>query len=497
MPTTGTQLVWLRNDLRWADNPALHKAYQSATAKKQQLRLIYCLTPEQWRLHNDADCKLAFRAQQISKMQTQAQAADICLDFIICKNFEQTPQAILGYCQQHKVETLFYNLEYPVDEKKRDQAVSALLQEHSIQSQTYCADLLVPLTLCNQQGQPYRTFSPWLKAWRQSLYKQLHSGQLDCLPNPLNTKNSKNNQNNTRPKPIFFTAKSRFNSDEKKLLDLFLDSGDEHFRSDLWPACETAAQTRLSEYCMSKVLDYEMARDLPSINGTSTLSPYLAAGILSPKQCLQQLLIQQPEILLENCQWLSELAWREFYRYLSWHWPHISYGHNFKSGVNTNQLKTPNSMHIAWQEGNTGIPIIDAAMQQLLKTGWMHNRLRMLTANYYCHILGGDWHHGEAFFMQHLIDGDYAANNGGWQWCAASGCDASPWPRIFNPYQQSKKFDPDAKFIKKMLPNLESIAAKEFYKEQDFSQSVACYSKPLVSYKTGRQNALDQLKGQI
>lgn len=496
MPSTNAQVVWLRNDLRWADNPAIHHAHQMAQSKKQTLRLIYCITPGQWRTHHDAECKLAFRAQQLTQIQKQAKDAGMVLDLLICHSFQQVPQMILDYCLQHQVEQIFYNLEYPVDEKKRDLATSTLLQQHNILSNTYYADLLVPLALYNQQGQAYRTFSPWLKAWRQKLYEHLHNGQLSCFPAPSNTlKEIVSTTEAQAPKPIYFVKHNEFSASEKTLLEVFLTPNNDHFRSDLWPACEIYAQKRLSQYCLSKVLDYETARDLPAINGTSTLSPYLAAGILSPKQCLQQLLIQQPDLLLENCQWLSELAWREFYRYLSWHWPHISYGHNFKAGVNTNKLKKPNAAHIAWQEGKTGIPIIDAAMQQLLKTGWMHNRLRMLTANYYCHILGGDWHHGEAFFMRHLIDGDYAANNGGWQWCAASGCDASPWPRIFNPYQQSKKFDPDAKFIKKMLPELSSIEAKAFYKEQDFSQAVESYPEPLVSYKTGRQSALAQLKG--
>jgi deoxyribodipyrimidine photo-lyase len=231
----------------------------------------------------------------------------------------------------------------------------------------------------------------------------------------------------------------------------------------LWPAGEKEAHKRLDNFINNHLADYATARDVPGIDGTSQLSPYLNIGAISPRMCLHKALSANISSKESVDAWISELVWRDFYQHIVYHFPHVCRGENFNHKYDKLVWDCDKKLQKAWMEGKTGFPLVDAAMRQLLETGWMHNRMRMLVAMFFTKLLYQDWRLGESFFMLHLIDGAFAANNGGWQWSASTGTDAAPYFRIFNPMIQSEKFDPQGAFIKRYCPELKSLSSKEIH----------------------------------
>ncbi len=263
--------------------------------------------------------------------------------------------------------------------------------------------------------------------------------------------------------------------------------------SQLFPAGEEAALQRLRRFCREDVQDYQQQRDFPAVAGTSCLSPYLALGILSPRQCVNRLRAECPEVL-ENADggafiWLNELIWREFYRHLLVAYPRLCQHHPFIGWTDAVIWNHSEQQLIAWQQGRTGYPIVDAAMRQLNETGWMHNRLRMISASFLVKDLLIDWRQGERYFMSQLLDGDLAANNGGWQWAASTGTDAAPYFRIFNPTTQGERFDQDGVFIRRWLPELAAVPDSDIHQPWRWAerqQQSLDYPPPLVEHKQAR-----------
>ncbi|EAC1534127.1 deoxyribodipyrimidine photo-lyase, partial [Escherichia coli] len=249
----------------------------------------------------------------------------------------------------------------------------------------------------------------------------------------------------------------------------------------------------LRQFCQNGAGEYEQQRDFPAVEGTSRLSASLATGGLSPRQCLHRLLAEQPQALDGGAGsvWLSELIWREFYRHLMTYYPSLCKHRPFIAWTDRVQWQS-NPAHLkAWQEGKTGYPIVDAAMRQLNSTGWMHNRLRMITASFLVKDLLIDWREGERYFMSQLIDGDLAANNGGWQWAASTGTDAAPYFRIFNPTTQGEKFDREGEFIRQWLPELRDVpAVHEPWKWAEKTGVTLDYPQPIVDHKEARLRTL-------
>jgi deoxyribodipyrimidine photo-lyase len=246
---------------------------------------------------------------------------------------------------------------------------------------------------------------------------------------------------------------------------------------------------------------YHTTRDLPALEGTSQLSPYLAAGVISPRQCLLTA-VSQNEGQISGAPgpttWISELTWRDFYTHVLVGFPRVSRHQPFKQKTAAIRWRTNQDEFDAWCQGQTGYPLVDAGMRQLNQTGWMHNRLRMVTAMFLTKHLLIDWRWGEKYFMQRLIDGDLAANNGGWQWSASTGTDAVPYFRIFNPFSQSQRFDPQGTFIKKYCPELTDVPAAALHDARRLGQAVRerglVYPPLLVDHKFARQRALAEFK---
>ncbi len=449
------KLVWFRKDLRVFDNPALSAACQTGPAIA-----LFISSPWQWQQHNLAPIQLDFMQRNLNHLGQQLAELGISLHHLQVEQFDQVPAALTSFCKAHQVDQVFANSEPELNEQRRDQAVLDL----GLPLELYDSHCILPAgAVQTQSGEMFKVFTPFRRRWLE----QFHPGMSQTLPSPK-----------AQGTPVTFD---------------YLDLPGEHRGSSAWPAGEDAAHERLERFIQERVQDYPEDRDIPSLDGTSSLSPYLALGILSPRQCLHALLQRQPDALEPGqpaFTWVSELIWREFYRHLLQVYPGLSKGENFQPRASAIAWNQSEADFDAWCKGETGYPLVDAAMRQLADTGWMHNRLRMVVASFLTKHLLIDWRKGEAFFSHSLIDADLASNNGGWQWAASTGCDAQPYFRIFNPIRQSERFDPDGSFIKRYLPQLSELTTRDIHLPPPLLRPDN-YPAPLVDHSFARQRALE------
>lgn len=454
-----TALVWFRNDLRCLDNQAL----SAACEQHDSVRAVFLCSSDQFEEHHMAPIKADFIRRALDELASNLAALGIPLDFLEASRFRNSPDALNRHIQQHQITKLYANGEYLLNEIDRDRHVAETL---SVPFQLFDGSLLVqPSQLQNKSGQPYKVFTPFYKSWAATL----RSRQPTCLPRP-------------QAKAAAIPVSTRCPE--------FMAMAD----SSAWSVKEQDVLAQLRQFCSSDASDYHQDRDFPAISGTSQLSAALSIGLLSPAQCLARLYTEHGETIWDKSSgggtWLSELAWREFYQHVASHFPHVVHGHSFNRKYDAIQWRNNPDEFQRWCEGQTGFPIVDAAMRQLKQTGWMHNRLRMITASFLVKDLQIDWRWGERYFMENLIDGDFAANNGGWQWAAGTGTDAAPYFRIFNPTTQGQRFDPHAEFISQFVPELKHLRAKEIHK----GQTDAPYPVPIVDHKLARQATLEIYK---
>ncbi|MGL5467680.1 MAG: deoxyribodipyrimidine photo-lyase [Shewanella sp.] len=494
-------LMWFRQDLRLTDNQALTAACdwvrQHHAAK---LKAIYITTPNQWHQHDIAPIQLDFIQRHVNLLAQGLASLGVEFELIQLDSFKDIPAFLTGYCEEHAIGRVFAGQEPEINERKRDQACIEAGIPLSL-SDEHC--LLPPGTVLNLSGDMYRVFTPFSRKWREVAAKQpiVPLG----VPAPLGPILPE-------PKPLFFKNIGFADSPANKgtapsETGLNQTISTPLISSEQWAAGEGQAKRLLNQFIQQKVQDYKQDRDFPAIDGTSVISPYLAIGVLSPRQCVAALLQRFPEVIVDDTSpgrtWLNELIWREFYRHLLVAFPDLSKGQNFNRQAEHVQWRNNRDEFLAWCEGKTGYPLVDAAMRQLNQTGWMHNRLRMVVASFLTKHLLIDWRWGERYFRQHLIDGDLAANNGGWQWSAGCGCDAQPYFRIFNPMSQSEKFDPDGRFIRKYLPELASWGVTRLHQpnqqkmpslfEAPLLASQADYPYAIVEHNAARARALTVL----
>lgn len=474
-------LIWFREDLRIDDNSALYHACQQS---HDGVVGLYILTPETWRSHDMAACRVEFVLRGLAKLQDDLQALNIPLYLLSLDTFAETPKALVALCQYWKMTSVFANQLLGVDEQRRDNTVSQMLTEAGIAwSLHHDQTIIEPSALKTQQEHHYTVFTPYKKAW----LAKLKQGVPALLPKP----NSQPDLKLSLPEHLPVITQ----------VPLTLPHWQSSIDTSLWPAGEQAAFTRLVTFMDADVNQYDKLRDFPNLNKTSQLSPYLAAGMLSPRRVLHAIMDKNQGSLDTNSQgiltWLSEIIWREFYKMILYSFPRVSMHQPFK--MNTRKLIWyDNAEHFErWQQGLTGYPIVDAAMRQLKQTGWMHNRCRMITAMFLSKLLWLDWRLGESYFMQSLIDGDLALNNGGWQWSASTGNDAVPYFRIFNPLLQSKKYDPDGDYIRHYCPELADFDKVSIHAPYEYNSLLASkvnYPRPLVSYVDARAYAIAAFK---
>ncbi|MDP5214166.1 deoxyribodipyrimidine photo-lyase [Pseudoalteromonas tunicata] len=462
-------LMWFRRDLRIDDNPALIAALQSGPTQA-----LFIATPEQWQQHDMAPIQVDFIERHLNLLAEQLAKYGIPLTVLTVPNYASCTIALKEFCHTQQISQIFANQEVELNECIRDRQILAA----GLNLTLYEADVIVPKgTVKTGKGDMFHVFTPFRNAWVKQL--QQHSIKTSSHPSEVLT-----HYQSIRAEKIVLEATKR--------------------SSEKWPLVSDIKKHVIPDFLQTKHADYKQYRDFPALKGTSGVSPYLAIGALSSKMLASQVLQHVP-FILDNAKadifcWLNELAWRDFYKHLLFAYPNLIKGITFSEKYSNLNWPNSNEYFIAWCEGRTGYPLVDAAMRQLRQTGWMHNRLRMVVASFLTKHLLVDWRLGEQFFMQHLIDGDFSANNGGWQWAAGTGCDAQPYFRIFNPITQSEKFDPDGSFIRKYLPELSNVPVKYIHLPHSYLAATGqseCYWPAIVEHSQARQIALAFYKQQL
>lgn len=450
-------LIWFRSDLRIYDNPALVAALgQGSTCA------VYCLTQKQWDLHSVSPAKRSLIVRQLRSLSEQLMEINVPLVVLDCGTFNSIPMKITEYAMSMGARHVFFNQEYEVNEHECATLVEQKLRKANIGIFGHHDQCMIPPgAVLNQNGDCYKVFS----AFKRAFFKSFYDSSRPISPKPQAQK----------PVPI--------TSDLTALDNVELDPR----WQALWPAGDQVARVRLNHFVEESIQDYREARDIPGIEGTSSLSPYLAVGAISTTQCMQAVLsINRGELDGGNTgavTWMNELIWREFYRHLLVAFPRLCKFKPFKEETDRLPWKRDAALFEKWKAGETGYPIVDAAMRQLSATGWMHNRLRMVTAMFLTKHLFIDWRLGEQYFMSMLVDGDLASNNGGWQWSASTGVDAVPYFRIFNPTRQSQRFDPKGIFLRQYLPQLAHLDNRAVHAPSVLQAQQASYPLPIVEHR--------------
>ena len=455
-----TALWWIRRDLRLGDNQAL----TAALSRAEQVLPVFVLDPGLLNSAYSSEKRLAFLFDGLRALDTDLRARGSAL---VVRSGE--PLAVLADLRnQAGAEAIFAEADFTPYARRRDHRVARELPLQLTPGLT----VHPPDAVVKADGTPYTVFTPFSKAWLAQPWPG------DPLPAPVKIPTPPGIQGEGIP-----------------ALQL---PGEVPFL-----AGETQAQCLLAAFTQRVIARYGEDRNRMDLAGTSGLSPYLRFGMLSARQAAAA--ARQTEARAADGPsrrsaetWLNELIWREFYISILYHFPHVR-RMAFRPGMRNIAWSNDPEAFTAWTQGRTGYPVVDAAMRQLVGTGWMHNRARMIVASFLTKDLLVDWRWGEKFFMQHLIDGDPAANNGGWQWTAGTGTDAAPYFRVFNPILQSLKFDPDGAYIRRYVPELANVPLKFIHNPWQMPLEIqkwtGCligkdYPAPIIDHGVARQRLL-------
>ena len=421
-------LVWFRRDLRDVDHTALSQALQHHSR-------VFCVfvfdTEILDQLPDRADRRVEFIWHAVTELDAslKTQGGGLLVRHGRAREVIPKLAAELG------VQAVFANHDYEPAAMNRDAEVAATLGSQAIGFHSFKDQVIFERNeVLTQSSQPFSVFTPYKNAWLKKL------GPADLATHPVRE---------------FAAHLAPLPPGERipTLQDMGFETTD---LSSLKLPCGMSGARTLFEDFLNRIDRYKATRDFPAVKGPSYLSPHLRFGTIS----IRQLASQAHALAGEGAQsWLSELIWRDFYHMILWQHPRVV-NHAFKPDYDHLAWDEAPDLFAAWAQGRTGYPLVDAAMRQLNTSGYMHNRLRMVVASFLTKDLGLDWRLGERYFAAKLLDFDLAANNGGWQWAASTGCDAQPYFRIFNPITQSEKFDASGKFIRRYVPELARVPDK-------------------------------------
>ena len=420
-------IFWFRRDLRLNDNRALFESLKNNTT-------IPIFIFDKKILDNlpKNDKRVNFIHQTILEINLELKKFNSSILTI----YDEPINAFKTILKNFDVSSVYANHDYEPYARERDKEIKQFLDKQNIEFYTYKDQVILEKQeILKSDGTPYTVFTPYSKKWKEEFSKKT----VDFYPS--------------------HSLLSNLYRSNKELISLE-SMGFRSFNFDF-------PSKKLNNEILS---NYHDTRDIPSVLGTSRLSIHLRFGTISIRELVSN--------SRKNSTFLNELIWREFYMMILWHFPHVVV-QSFKPRYDSIEWEN-NDDHIQlWKEGKTGYPIVDAGMRELNETGYMHNRVRMITASFFTKHLLCDWRIGEAYFAEKLLDFELSSNNGGWQWAAGSGCDAAPYFRIFNPELQTKKFDPELKYIRKWVPEI----------DDPFK-----YPKPIVEHKFARERALERYK---
>jgi len=468
-------LVWLRRDLRLSDNTAI-------AAALSQCRRVHCV--------------FVFDRAILDPLIAEGRTADRRVDFIhrciieldlalrqrggsLIVLHSVAADAIPQLAAELGVDAVFANADYEPYAVERDEAVRQRLLGRALHlSKDHV--IFDKDEILSGAGTPFSVFTAYKNCWLRRISEEGKAPLAEANSNTFDDRCSEP-QGQYQIPTLQQLGFSRSNLDELPL-----------------PAGETGAQQMFEDF-KARIDDYALSRNYPAARGPSYLSVHLRFGTISTRS-LARFASARPSSG-GAAVWLSELIWRDFYQMILWHHPHVV-DHAYRPEYDRVQWEMgtdADRMFDAWCQGTTGYPLIDAAMAQLNQSGYMHNRLRMVTASFLTKDLGLDWRRGEHYFARQLNDYDLAANNGGWQWAASTGCDAQPYFRIFNPVTQSEKFDANGDFIRRYLPQLADFTAKEIHapwlSSEERQREAGCivgrdYPNPIVDHARARLKTL-------
>ena len=454
---------WIRRDLRLTDNAALHSALEAGSVLP-----VFILDPA---FDSSSTRRKDFLYASLHSLDKDLRERGSYLLIRTGKPLDVLKKLIA----EINAEAIFAEEDFTPYARKRDMEIEHHLPLRLVNGQT----VHHPNAITKADGNPYTVYTPYSKSWKSKLPPKL---KLHLAPEKINT-----------PFEIINEDIPSFNI------------------NPIFPAGEKEALVRLEEFTLTPfpspngrgagvrgIHTYSDDRNRMDLDGTSSLSPYIRFGMLGLRQAVsaaQQAAAEKRGAGAEV--WLNELIWREFYIQILYHFPSVAKT-AFKRSLTNIPWQNDVSAFETWKRGETGVPVVDAAMRQLKEIGWMHNRARMIVSSYLVKDLLIDWRWGEAWFMENLLDGDIASNNGGWQWTAGTGTDAAPYFRIFNPVLQSKKFDPHGDYIRKWVPELRSLSEKDIHAPWEKDIKIKGYpAQPIIerdkertlrAYKTSKES---------
>jgi deoxyribodipyrimidine photo-lyase len=436
-------IYWFRRDLRLYDNAGLYHALKSDLPALPIFifdRNILDL------LENKKDARVEFIYRALGVLSKELLRHNSSLEIYYGK-----PQDVFStLTEKYAVGKVFVNEDYEPYAVERDSAIEKFLLSKKISFHAYKDQVIFSKQeVIKEDGFPYTVFTPYSNKWKNMLTKG-RGDYLNSYPSEEYLKNLFRQTVNTLPS---------------------LESMGFYRSGHIFP---------MPEMDRDLIRLYDERRDYPGLDATSHLGIHLRFGTISIRRLVTEAVMLSPVFL-------NELIWRDFYQMILWHFPRVGKGRAFKEPYEKIKWRNNENEFAAWCEGRTGYPLVDAGMRQLNQSGFMHNRIRMVTASFLTKHLLIDWRWGEAYFAEKLLDFELASNNGGWQWAAGSGCDAAPYFRIFNPMIQQKKFDPGGTYIKKWLPELEELNYPEPIVEHSFARerAIRVYKESLENWKSG------------
>ncbi|KAF7977458.1 hypothetical protein HWV62_3639 [Athelia sp. TMB] len=556
-PAKGECVVyWMRMaDLRIEDNRAL--ALASAQAVKDDIPLVglFVISPQDYAAHDRSPRRIDFTLRNLRLVKSALADLHIPLHTVTHTPRRTLPNFVVSLLDSLKAKQLYANIEYEVDELRRDIRICELAKLQGIKP-VFVHDkcIIEPNVIKTKQEKVYTVYSPYQRNWIGHLNARIAQY---IGPSPLPQANSITVHQTTVYQALFKTPVP------DSVEGFELSDADQTTMAEVWPAGTAAAKEALSLFLTAKsrasqlgavsplkpvdasiepvstpftiangtasssqpsapkgkgkapgtdgatttsktsrMFNYNDERDRGDADTTSRMSPYLSAGVISVRECVRGAMgirgVPDDAGKIGTAggpgRWVMELAWRDFYINVLVGFPRVSMGRPFNEKFNDVKWEV-NEEHLRrWQEGKTGVPIVDAGMRQLNTMGWMHNRVRMITGMYLCKNLMIDWRLGEKYFMENLIDGDLSSNNGGWQWVASTGTDSVPYFRLFNPYSQSLKADPNGDYIRNFVPELRKLHGKDIHNPSEATADKCGYPRTIVKHEDARARALRRYK---